>query len=1532
MTFAKERLRSLLPETAELFENITPDRNTVCAQVTDLLRPKLSEIAAEPEGGWLSCAYTYLTNGLFADSSYEIPDAATKKALEFLIDALDKLLSCEEAPFDPLTDLYPFDEALSSRVKEEYERFRLAIAQSHFLTTLRIGREIMPFDAASHTIGVRNVAVHTALMAQQVGLPVDIPLVAASALCHDIGKFACRGEDAKRIPYLHYYYTLQWLSERGMAQIAHISANHSTWDLEFENLPIESLLLIYADFRVRGTRENGREVVRIYSLAQAYEMIMSKLSDMTEAKVKRYRLVYCKLRDFEKYLRECGVCTELSEEQSTPRTATDAALLTDGAVLDALRNLTFENNIRLMHTIGADASFDLLLEQARGERNAQSIRTYLHLFDEYSTYMTSGNKKKLLAYLYELLMSPEGDIRRIAGNIMGQILANSGPKYRKELPAAAPKSAMVPTMLALLDESVSLWDSYVRLCLFPDHKIAQKHALRINNSLKAICETLFACAEPPLARQMAQVLVSYLPTLTPSESFSILDALCHIPADIIGASMMQMIAPPLSILLRSGEARWQIVAMVCLDHLRDHADASLLRLAETPTETEAPAVSYLRHKLFRNDTFVMGEQDIGLLYLSNLKNAVHWTIKNVQIDMLCDDLDRNPSHAFHTAMHLSNLLSVSEHLPVREHAGNALLSICDYLTVDQRNEITVDLMRELENGQEQIARFIPRFVGKLVCTLPEKEVRESVDFLETLLRSGAVRPAGPVLRALGSLITTLPEDSSELIDGCLGLLLTGIAHYNPAIHRNALSVLCHDVLANESLPVSLRKYCFMRVSKKLLCLLREPNEEKLTFFNRAAMLNHIYRFMVHYEIECGEFSFPGPKPVAFFPGTFDPFSAGHKCIVQKILDEGFEVYLAVDEFSWSKRTLPKLLRRKIVQMSAADRWDTYVFPDHIPINIAFSQDLQTLRSLFAKREVYLVAGSDVIRNASAYKGENNSTAQFDHIIIRRPASQEEGLPPIRELLHGKLIEFDLPEQLSDISSTRIRESIDKNMDVSALVDPIVQAYIYEYGLYLRAPMYKHILRAENYEFRSPDAANAPAELFEQLNHTSRPSAVVLRDKVHNRDIAWACAHTVTISELYDELGEVELCSAVRRCTSGKLLMLGTYQADIHWIRPLFNELLVRSLSDDHTYALCRCSDEILCATLKQLGFVRIDDTPDLYYVDMRAPMVLIQDVLQRIKQPHRASEAVMQAIVQVRPKLRNALCELYPGKLLLSFDSEYLNQSLLYRVQKHNGVLGIEGSYLGKQMCVPYGKILSDQIVPNTVTKTLHADKTFTPDGAVFTIEEYPGYSTLDNQVRTIKAFRRPLLLVDDILHKGNRIAKLTPLFAREQVDVSRIIVGICSGRGRDLMRSQGQQVDYEYFIPNLHYWVTESLLYPFLGGDSVSGREAHGRMLPSLNLILPYYYPRHFVATNDRAIRNLSKTALENTLCILSALELTHQQVFNTALTLGKLGEAVLQPRLPDRGRQLRYDFSVPTSTYLRDDLLGLDRIRMRGDAPHGI
>ncbi len=206
-----------------------------------------------------------------------------------------------------------------------------------------------------------------------------------------------------------------------MEEIGYISANHSTWDLEFENLPIESLLLIYADFRVRGTRQPGeKEVMRIHTLAEAYEMIFCKLADMTQEKTLRYRNVYHKLTDFENLLLSRGVSPRLEDDELLPHETKDPSLMDAPQALRALRDLTLDGSIRLMHTLSTDQTLRAAARAGQGRKNLQRIRMYLRLLEEYSTYMTRANKRKTLVLLYELLMHPDGDVRRIAGRDHGQ--------------------------------------------------------------------------------------------------------------------------------------------------------------------------------------------------------------------------------------------------------------------------------------------------------------------------------------------------------------------------------------------------------------------------------------------------------------------------------------------------------------------------------------------------------------------------------------------------------------------------------------------------------------------------------------------------------------------------------------------------------------------------------------------------------------------------------------------------------------------------------------------------------------------------------------------------------------------------------------------------------------------------------------------------------------------------------------------------------------------------------------------------------
>src|SRR5699024_2881760 len=201
----------------------------------------------------------------------------------------------------------------------------------------------------------------------------------------------------------------------------------------------------------------------------------------------------------------------------------------------------------------------------------------------------------------------------------------------------------------------------------------------------------------------------------------------------------------------------------------------------------------------------------------------------------------------------------------------------------------------------------------------------------------------------------------------LGMLLKGLAGFREEVRQEAMFVLGRRVFSSATLGRHEKRRAFLLTLKKILALTGEEPGDELTFYYRADMLGRLYRFVTEQEILHGGFRFDQPRPVAFFPGTFDPFTLSHKGIVRAIRDLGYEVMLAIDEFSWSKKTQPHRVRRRIARLSVADEFHVHIFPEDFPVNIANPANLADLRRAFPGRQVAIVAGSDVVAGASSYR-------------------------------------------------------------------------------------------------------------------------------------------------------------------------------------------------------------------------------------------------------------------------------------------------------------------------------------------------------------------------------------------------------------------------------------------------------------------------------------------------------------------------------------------------------------------------------------
>jgi nicotinic acid mononucleotide adenylyltransferase len=687
------------------------------------------------------------------------------------------------------------------------------------------------------------------------------------------------------------------------------------------------------------------------------------------------------------------------------------------------------------------------------------------------------------------------------------------------------------------------------------------------------------------------------------------------------------------------------------------------------------------------------------------------------------------------------------------------------------------------------------------------------------------------------------------------------------------------------------------------------------------------------------------EKIAFFPGTFDPFSLGHKGVVMEIKKLGYEVYLAIDEFSWSKRTQPKMIRRKLLNMSVADEMNVYLFPDHIPVNLGNPEDLKNLRTLFPHREIYIVVGSDVLENASAYQAPqtDNSIHSFHHIIFQRNDSERDDLDRKKQsekwerpIISGNVIELTLPRYMEEISSTRIRDNIDFNRDIANLIDPLAQSYIYDHSLYLREPQYKNVFGAKGIQFELVNRFSkkligelSKTLLKDQLNPHNRKhdlekpgvKGVLIRDgEKKNIPVALATFHEAGMAELADEKTVV---------LTSILFSAGTAIRNLDQLA--LTEALAYCLQNEYTYAIYRHAwgtmDKELIALLNQQGFQRIMENGEdpIYGVDLKSPVTLFCDIETTVKEPFPRREKVMNAIEYAHKRLQDSLVRMYPGQLILSFDAVMMYHRIMDRITAANHVPKEprDNRALGASMCVPFGKMLHGMAVPNTVTKSLHTEKRFDPGINRFQIAEFPNYSPLINQIRTIKSFHRPVILVDDLLHKGYRMKELDPLFKQEKIDVSKLIVGILSGRGKDLMTLQGRTVESVYFIPNLHSWFAESNMYPFIGGDSVSREKGTKEgILSSINLILPYVAPNFLKNVPKATLYDFSMICLENARNILSVLEEEYEVVYERKLTLNRLSEALISPRYPDKGSHMSYDPNLAPSVYIANDIETLVRL----------
>ncbi len=1451
------------------------------------------------------CSYLmeeYYPGHCTAERRHEMAEAVT-----FYLDVCNAVFDRERSllPMDRTRDFYLLPEPVYSSCDsaEEYRKLLSMLRNRYLYAFMRLQREITPFNTLGHIAGVHAVSVYIASQLKMTDLQFDPAMVSGAAILHDIGKYGCRMEEASRVPYLHYYYTYQFAQRFDMSSIGAVASAHSVWDLELENLSAESLILIYADFRVKSRRtKDGCEEIRFLSLDESYDVILGKLDNVDDRKRRRYERVYAKLKDFENYLKYLGVSTDLVSPFRGPSGHTPYSLMSDQEMVEAFKYLAISQNLKVMYTTGHDVSFISLLEEIRAEKDWRHVRAFLTVIDEYSGYLNQDQKLICLDFLYEMLSHRDGDIRRQAARIAACVIARIEITFKKELPsdAKAPQIGLSMT---------KVWHSFLRRMLFPDHSVTEQHRRWIGYAMKTVVRTLLSGTDAEKQRAVLQVILEHYKSTSWEglTCFLLLDCLAEIPCSLCSANQRKLLFRFDRHFLDSSDTEIKAAALrFILNWLKagfkpDEEELFVLRCIQE-TEDDPVCVRYLIRRIRSftgTDSDPVSGFSASLIYLENQRSEIPWIYKLVNLEILdrIAEHEEDPLRLYQYAAHLLNLLQFTHRVTNKLQAGENLVKIMPRLSKDQRYEIILELVRALDMGQYNVSKYIPVFFGQIYIGLSAPERQDVLDQLRELSGSSnktvvilTLETASVILQYLPGLERTDPQFSAKEYDRLEGMLCCGTVHYDPEIAREAFYFLGEGIFASTRLSPDEKMNYFSDMSRKILTFIRWDEVIPLWYYP-AASLNHIYRFLSDYLQEHEMPQSTEQAKIAFFPGTFDPFSLGHKAIVKEIASMGFHVYLAVDEFSWSKNTQPYRIRRKIMVMSVADLKNVFLFPIEIPVNIACPKDLTHLRSLFPEQEVYIVTGSDVIEHASAYRAEPSpgSVHSFPHILFARNIEESRTSERALGRIHGEILRLRLPAYYESMSSSRIRTNVSAGRGIDDLVVKVVQNYISEKGLYTMEPIYKRAART-----RAVDTV---------ITSDSGSFILELSDlETDGETVGRVEYHLLREHELLERSGSIALAQKLRSRISGKVAVItkisGEYD-DLHDDRySAFNEALSLLQERGFSYAMYFGQDaprRVLAAH----GFTVTEEMPGCYLCDLRNPLVLFFDTLSFIKEQFADEKEVQKALWQSHLKLRAEVAKLFPGQLVLGYHSDIMNYRMIRHITNHNPIPEVQTGekILGEKICVPFGKSLKGVLVPQCVTKDLNTEKVYDIDMEHFSIREFPQYTPLRVQIRTIRSFMRDVILVDDIYHKGYRLGTVQKVMEDEGLRLDRLIVGVLSGRGNDLAHELSEPIDSVYYVPHMRTWLIESDLYPFIGGDGITCADlSHSSpSLPSVNSILPYYFPSFMKGASMEAFYHMSMVCIENARDIFLVLEKLYQKKYGRKLTVDRIGEVLGEPRHPD-------------------------------------
>ena len=1456
-------------------------------------------------------------------------------------------------PFTPLAE----DEIVRWPSGEEYRRMLAHVVDDALLVCLAMAQEWQGLTIYEHVLGVTGLSLWIGRQLSRM-VPVDLPLLHGAAVGHDIGKFGCVGDEVKRIPRLHYYYTHTWYQDRGLGNLGHIATNHSVWDLELVRLPVETLLLIYADFRVKEAHgPDGRQRMSIISLRASFDTIRDKLENLDAEKIKRYRGVYRKLRDLEEYMQYLGVKLDPpgfeGEEPPRPQVPKELDILAvlagrerpDAVALAAGRNigvvrrlLVTAHNLGVMERLRDLPALRALLEEARSFESWRGLRTYLAILGEYAPALSREQKALALDFFIELLGHRDDDIRYHAANRIGDMLAGREDFWRKDLPEGVvlrPERTVLDELarvLALLDRAQ------------PEAEEDMGPTERVLYAVPIVVRRLLRHAEPDLRRRAWDLIITNfrgrlhdrrplvglyvcetlevsLKSIAPEQRPPLFEFAAAWSEHPVSAT--RLMAWRLILLLAkesSADAGLRTSIRERVESLADRiggqfsvAELSLLQEMATACDLQSVADHCRRMRTQRPDP-------VREVLLRNLKSRIDWVEKKVNCDYLAasaylrHEENRDPGSYFanEVASHLANLLKVSRVEGTRFHAGRCLLRLLPLLTVPQRNDLMVELLRSLELDIEAITRYIPRFLGSVLASLPDQEFLEGLDDIEGNVRRGNEALQRLLVQTVGWVLLSVEVERlrGDVLRRLAGMLLGSLAESRSATAVEAFAQIAMvlERLSRQRHDDGRLRAFLTLATKKFLSLITHRPGDRVRFFLVASALNHLDHAVMGLHPPP---HFPEHPSVAFIPGTYDPLTVAHQAIVGKALESAAEALVQVDDYSWHKHALPRQLREELAWMGLSTIPEAFLAPFRPPINLASHAGLRHLRHTFASRRLVLVVGSDVLVSASAYATPESEIFDISHLLVIRDEARAEGLPDRIENFRTDVAVVPAPPRVRGVSSTSVRAALDNHEELEALCHPLVARTLLERRLYMNYPAQKQPVPAPSDRVVASSGslalpaslsalARVPSEHADAKAAKGGTTFLLESGDEARHPLAALVWRTVSAAALPVVVGSEDpiLAGGGRLLGQGALVETVAAGSGNGPLGRMLSEAVARWLDAGLLFGLVPTpagGGGPLVETLSQLGAAlpqsRRAGSDGLAVLRLTNPLVLLWDVEGMLQPPYAVAPAVQKALTESRRAIAGFFAALTPGNALLHLHEEELKRRVADWARKR---LRTE-SGRRRWVVLGLGRQFSRDIVGSTPTFAIDLERFLTWQGYEGGTHPLAGSPALELQVAVARELGRNALLLVPLMDSPDMVLQVIEAARGVDLEVREVLVGVTSASARATLELRGITTSCGAVVPGWQGVLRESVVAPYVGGWSIVGREPleTGSLLPSLNDCLPYHFPHH-LGLDDAAALDFSRLALQHTCKLLVAIEETFREAEGRLLSVRDLGAVVRTPRCP--------------------------------------